>query len=110
MDTNNRYIKEKVQFYLEEKIALHLTLLSGKVDRDGNPLKKWANGKIERVDETSFVFAEEKLGKIIIFFKEVIEIEPRRKKEDEWDYRNGEYLDPKKNRSYSYNWAKEGIK
>lgn len=75
-------------FYLAEDIALHLTLLSGKIDRDGQPLKKWANGKVERVDETSFVFNEEKLGKVIIFFKEVIEIEPRRKKEDEWDYQN----------------------
>ena len=88
MDTHDKYTKEKVMFYLEEDIALHLTLLSGKIDRDGQPLKKWANGKVERVDGTSFVFNEEKLGKVIIFFKEVIEIEPRRKKEDEWEYRN----------------------
>ena len=89
MDTNNRYTKEKVMFYLEEKISLHLTLLSGKVDRDGQPLKKWANGKVDRVDEMSFVFNEERLGKVIVFFKEVIEIEPRRKRENEADYRAG---------------------
>jgi len=84
----HKYTKEKVEFYLNEGIALHLTLLSGKRNRyDGTPLKKWANGKVERVDETSFVFKEEKLGKVIIFFKEVIEIEPRRKREDEASYR-----------------------
>ena len=77
------YIKEKVTFYSDEKIALHLTLLSGKIDRDGNPLKKWANGKIESVDDISFIFNEEKLGKVMIFFKEVIEIEPRRKRGDD---------------------------
>jgi len=97
MESHDKYTKEKVMFYLEEDIALHLTLLSGKVDRDGVPLKKWANGRVKRVNETSFVFNEEKLGKVIIFFKEVIEIDPRRKKEDEFEYQNslGEGVDIK---------------
>jgi hypothetical protein len=90
MDTNNRYVKEKVEFYLAENIAFHLTLSTGKVTSEGAPLKKWANGKIESVDEISFVFNEEKLGKVIIFFGEVIEIEPRREKEYDFRYGLGE--------------------
>ena len=86
METKNYYVKEKAEFYLSEKAPIHLTLWSGKKDFDGIPLKKWANGVVSRVDESSFVLDEERLGKVIVFFKEVIEIEPRRKKEDEVTY------------------------
>ena len=86
METKNYYVKEKAEFYLAEKASIHLTLWSGKKDLDGIPLRKWANGIVSRVDESSFILDEERLGKIIIFFKEVIEIEPRRKRENEEEY------------------------
>ena len=86
MEQHNQYTKEKAEFYLAEKASVHLTLWSGKQDIAGIPLKKWANGVISKVDDTSFILDEEKLGKTIIFLKEVIEIEPRRKREDEKEY------------------------
>ena len=90
MNQNNYYVKEKAEFYFAEKASVHLTLWSGKKDLGGVPLQKWANGRIDRVDEGSFVLDEERLGKVIVFFNEVIEIEPRRKKEDEKDYQESQ--------------------
>ena len=88
-------IKEKVAFYKESKIALHLTLSSNKRGRDGLPLKKWANGKVSEIHGTHFVFEEEKLGRVIVFFKEVIELEPRKERQD--------------NSYYGYYGAGEGV-
>jgi len=72
MDEHDIHTKEKLKFYLDEKIAIHLNLSKG----------RWANGSVIKIKEKTFIFEEEKLGKTLIFFEEVINLAPRKKKEE----------------------------
>lgn len=70
-------VEKKAKFYMKEKTSLHINLHSG----------KWFNGKIVDMKDNYFVFDEERLGKTVVFFEEVFNLEPRRKKKDEAAYR-----------------------
>ena len=67
------YVKEKLEFYKESDLAVHLNLIKG----------RWMNGTIKTIREDSFVLDEERFGVTLIFFKEVINLNPRKKKEDD---------------------------
>lgn len=86
-------ITEKLKFYKIEGTTLHLTLSTDKKKLDGSPAKRWANGKVVGIKSTHFVLDEEKLGKMIVFFKEVIEVEPRKERDSYYGYGIGEGVD-----------------
>jgi len=75
---SNYYIREKLQFYLETKLPVHLNLVRG----------RWANGVVKEIRDRDFILEEERLGIMLIFFKEVINLNPRVKKGESGDERH----------------------
>lgn len=53
--------KEKIKYYYNNKISVHLSLESG----------QWFNGKILSIKDKYFTFEDKKLGKQLIFYSEL---------------------------------------
>jgi len=68
---NPKIMQEKVKFYFENKIKIHLGLKD----------KEWLNGEIKKVKEDSFIFHEDKKGDLLVFFEEVYRISVYDKKD-----------------------------
>ena len=58
-------MKKKAQFLLEKQKVVHITFNNG----------KWANGTIEEVSDQFFTIEEKKEGAMLIFYREIFEIE-----------------------------------
>jgi hypothetical protein len=71
---NEIRIKEKVNFFMDEKVDVHIQLLD----------KTFLNGIIlKELREGVYWFKEKKLGKVYLFLKDIYEVEQYNQKEGE---------------------------
>lgn len=68
---DKRIIYEKVKFYSEKDISIHVQTSSG----------TFYNGNIKSIDENSIVIEDLKLGEVYISFSEVINLQPYKTKD-----------------------------
>lgn len=64
----------KLQFHKDRDESVHLTL------RSNSPDKPFRNGLTKKIDDNSIVFNDEKLGIILIYISEIIDVEKREEK------------------------------
>jgi len=69
VNDNEQRIKEKLDFFLEEKIPIHIK----RQDR-----QFWNGTLIEKKTDDVFIIKESKLGLCHLFVKDIFEVEERR--------------------------------
>ena len=66
-------IRDKLNFYKDLDEAVHLTLKTGFVPVHTT----FRNGKVLEVKEETLIFNDERLGKVLIFLKEILNVDKR---------------------------------
>ena len=75
MEDNEERIKDKVNFFVDEKIEVHVNLKD----------KTFLNGIIEgELKEGVYWIVDRKLGGVYLFLKDIYDIEQIREKKDSW--------------------------
>jgi len=72
MIRDEEIIKEKLLFYKDKNEAVHLTLKSNSIIE-----RPFRNGTTKEIKLDSIVFNDERLGVVLIYLSEIIEIQKR---------------------------------
>jgi len=70
---NEELIRDKLNFYKGEDVAVHLTLKTNYVSIE----KPFRNGKVLELKDDAVILNDEVLGKIIIYLREILNVEKR---------------------------------
>jgi hypothetical protein len=84
---NDDLNKQKIEFFLKEKMSVHLSLTNS----------KFLNGTFkEKIQEGMYYFDDEKIGVCIVMAEEIFNISIRKKKEEEdfSGYYSGTFYQP----------------
>lgn len=73
---NEEILLEKLQFYKDRGEAVHLVLN----DNHGPHEKVFRNGMTEEIKKGSIVFEDEKLGVVLIYLSELVDVQKREAK------------------------------
>jgi hypothetical protein len=73
MIRDEKIIRDKLKFYKENDVSVHLVLYSPLISIP----KPFRNGKVLEIRDNCIIFVDEKLGKIMIGIDEIISVEKR---------------------------------